>query len=125
MSDFAAIIHEVFLFTLLLSGLLVGSLVLVSLLPEGNPLKQLLSALSARIGVTLAMTGMAVPIEFIPGVDALYDIATPIFLLYYWFTFFRDAIRLGRMSMQPEPLLYETFTPPAPLPHRERLPWNP
>jgi hypothetical protein len=32
-------------------------------------------------------------VEPIPGLDVLYDIAIPIALIWYWFTFFRGAIR--------------------------------
>jgi hypothetical protein len=44
-----------------------------------------------RVGATLGASVLAVPIEPIPGLDALYDIAVPIFLIYYWFTFLREA----------------------------------
>jgi hypothetical protein len=35
------------------------------------------------------------PVEPIPGIDALYDFAVPILLIWYWFTFFRDAWRMS------------------------------
>jgi hypothetical protein len=35
-----------------------------------------------------------IPLEPIPGIDALYDIGAPIALIWYRFTFFRDARRM-------------------------------
>jgi len=49
--------------------------------------------LSYRIGATLAAGAVAIPIEPIPGLDVFYDIGVPIALIWYWFTFFRDALR--------------------------------
>ena len=60
-------------------------------MPDSNPLKRLLTALSYRLGATLAAGAVAIPLEPIPGVDTLYDIGVPIVLIWYWFTFFRDA----------------------------------
>ena len=60
-------------------------------MPDSNPLKRLLTALSYRLGATLAAGAVAVPLEPIPGIDTLYDIVVPIALIWYWFTFFRDA----------------------------------
>ena len=56
-----------------------------------NPLKRLLTALAYRIGATAAAGALAIPIEPIPGIDAMYDIAVPALLFWYWFTFFRDT----------------------------------
>jgi len=36
----------------------------------------------------------AIPLEPIPGIDLLYDIGVPIVLIWYWYTFFRDARRI-------------------------------
>jgi hypothetical protein len=33
------------------------------------------------------------PFGAIPGIDLAYDVAVPIALIWYWFTFFRDARR--------------------------------
>ena len=72
--------------------------VVISMLPDDNPLKRILTALSHRIGATLAAGMIAVPVEPIPGLDVLYDIAIPIAVIWYWFTFFRDAIRPAERS---------------------------
>jgi hypothetical protein len=73
-------------------------IVVISMLPNDNPLKRILTAFSYRIGATLAAGMIAVPVEPIPGLDILYDIAIPIALVWYWFTFFRDAIQPAERS---------------------------
>ena len=73
-------------------------IVVISVLPNDNPLKRILTALSYRIGATLAAGMIAIPVEPIPGLDVVYDIAIPIALLWYWFTFFRNAIRPAARS---------------------------
>ena len=68
-------------------------IIVVSRLPDENPLKRLLNALTYRVGATLLAGVVAVPVEPIPGLDVLYDLAVPVALIWYWFTFFRDALR--------------------------------
>jgi hypothetical protein len=77
--------------------------VVISLLPAGNPLRVLLSALSMRVGATVVAGVVAIPIEPIPGLDLLYDIGVPALLLYYWFTFFPQAARILSGSSPPPP----------------------
>ena len=50
-------------------------------------------AVDGRAAATLAVGAVALPVEFLPGIDALYDIAAPIGLLWFWYTFFRDLYR--------------------------------
>ena len=50
-----------------LFALLIVLLVVVSKMPDDHPLKRILTALSYRIGATLAAGVVAVPIEPIPG----------------------------------------------------------
>jgi hypothetical protein len=59
-------------------------------LPADNPSKHVLRALSYRIGATSAAAALAIPIEPITGLDAIYDIVVSLALIWYWFTFFRD-----------------------------------
>jgi hypothetical protein len=66
----------------------------VSMMPNTNPLKRVLTALCYRLGATLAAGAVAIPLEPIPGIDLLYDIGVPIVLIWYWYTFFRDAHRM-------------------------------
>jgi hypothetical protein len=76
-----------------IAALLAALIVVVSKLPSTNPLKRLLTALCYRLGATLAAGAIAIPLEPIPGIDLAYDIGVPIALIWYWFTFFRDARR--------------------------------
>ena len=87
------LIRDLLIFIAVMFALCIVFIVVVSKLPDDNPLKRILTALSYRLGATLAAGMIAVPVEPIPGLDALYDIAVPIALVWYWFTFFRDAIR--------------------------------
>jgi hypothetical protein len=87
------LIRDLLIFIAVMFALCIVLIVVVSMLPDDNPLKRILTALSYRIGATLAAGMIAVPVEPIPGLDVLYDIAIPIALIWYWFTFFRDAIR--------------------------------
>jgi hypothetical protein len=85
------IIRDLLVFIAVMFALCIVLVVVISKLPDDNPLKRVLTALSYRLGATLAAGAVAIPLEPIPGLDALYDMAVPVALLWYWFTFFRDA----------------------------------
>ena len=91
LSSIAEIIRDLLIFVVVMAALLIALVVVISKMPDSNPLKRLLTALSYRLGATLAAGAVAVPLEPIPGIDTLYDIGVPIALIWYWFTFFRDA----------------------------------
>jgi hypothetical protein len=94
LSSVAEIIRDLLIFVVVMAALLIALVVVVSKMPDSNPLKRLLTALSYRLGATLAAGAVAIPLEPIPGIDALYDFGVPIALIWYWFTFFRDARRM-------------------------------
>jgi hypothetical protein len=87
------IIRDLLIFVAVMFALCIVLIVVISKMPDDNPLKRILTALSYRLGATLATGTVAIPVEPIPGLDVLYDIAVPIALMWYWFTFFRDALR--------------------------------
>jgi uncharacterized protein YggT (Ycf19 family) len=91
LSTIAEIIRDLLIFVGVMAVLLIALVAVVTRMPATNPLKRVLSALCYRLGATLAAGAIAVPIEAIPVVDLLYDIGVPIALLWYWYTFFRDA----------------------------------
>ena len=91
LATIAEIIRDLLIFVAVIAALLVALVVIVSKMPHSNPLKRLLTALSYRLGATLAAGAVAIPLEPIPGIDVLYDVGVPIVLIWYWFTFFRDA----------------------------------
>ena len=95
----------------LLIALVLILLVVVSRMPADNPLRQLLNLLIARIGVTAAAGALAIPIEPIPGLDVLYDIGAPVFLVYYWYTFFKRVAPIWSNSSRGQPLRGRTIKP--------------
>src|ERR1700719_3315471 len=98
------IVRYLLIFVVAMTALLIVLIVVVSRMPDDNPLKRILTALSYRVGATAAAGAVAIPIEPIPGIDALYDIAVPVLLIWYWFTFFRDAGRvMSNTSPSPGP----------------------
>jgi hypothetical protein len=100
LSTIAEIIRDLLIFVGVVAALLVAFIVVVSKMPNTNPLKQVLTALCYRLGATLAAGATAIPLETVPGIDLLYDIGIPLILVWYWFTFFRDA---RRMTSEPSP----------------------
>jgi hypothetical protein len=95
LSTIAEIIRDLLIFVGVIAVLLIALVVAVSKMPNTNPLKRVLSALCYRLGATLAAGVVAVPLEPVPGIDLLYDIGVAIVLLWYWYTFFRDARRMS------------------------------
>ena len=75
------------IFVGVIAALLIALIVVVSKLPDTNPLKRLLTALCYRLGATLAAGAIAIPLEPIPGIDLAYDVAVSITLIWYWFMF--------------------------------------
>jgi len=103
LSAIEEIVRDLLIFVAVMTALLIALVVIISLLPDENPLKRLLTALSYRIGATAAAGALAIPIEPIPGLDAVYDIGAPILLIWYWFTFFKNAghIMSDKRNQQP------------------------
>jgi hypothetical protein len=66
---------------------------LLELMPNDNPLKRIMVALSYRVGATAAAGMLVIPATPIPGLDAVIDIGAPVALIWYWWIFFRDARR--------------------------------
>jgi hypothetical protein len=100
LSTIAEIIRYLLIFVGAIAALLIALVVVVSKMPNSNPLKRILTALCYRLGATLAAGAVAIPLEPIPGIDLLYDIGIPLVLVWYWFTFFRDA---RRVTSDPSP----------------------
>jgi hypothetical protein len=110
--DTLSFIEEIFRDLLIFVGtmfvLLIALIIVVSRLPNDNPLKRVLTALSYRIGATAAAGLIAIPVEPIPGLDGVYDVVVPIVLLWYWYTFFRDMVRTHNAPPPQEILPPET-----------------
>ena len=101
LSTIAEIIRDLLIFVVVIAALLITLVVVVSKMPDTNPLKRILTALSYRLGATLAAGTIAVPLELIPGIDVLYGVGIPIVLIWYWFTFFKNAFGMKSKPSQP------------------------
>jgi hypothetical protein len=112
MEHVTEIIRDILIFVAAMMALFVLFIVVVSMMPHDNPLKRVLTALTYRLGATLAVGLVAIPIEPIPIIDGLYDIGVPIALIWYWFTFFRDAGDMMRNPNGPQsgPSRYRSIT---------------
>src|SRR6516165_9250024 len=91
LSTIAEVTRDLLIFIGVIAALLIAVVVSISKMPNPKPLKRVLTALCYRLGATLAAGAVAIPLELIPGIDLLYDIGVPIVLIWYWYTFFRDA----------------------------------
>jgi hypothetical protein len=112
MHDIIGLVEFLIGAVVVLAVVFVVLLVVVSRLPEDNPLRQVLHLLMTRVGATAGAGLLAIPIEPIPGLDAVYDIAAPAFLVYYWYTFFRNALRIGwRVPRQRPPRIGDDLPP--------------
>ena len=96
------IIRDLLVFIGAMFAMCIVLIIVVSRLPDENPLKRLLNTLTYRVGATLLAGVVAVPVEPIPGLDVLYDLAVPVALIWYWFTFFREAVR-SSAGVSPSP----------------------
>jgi hypothetical protein len=87
------IIRDLLVFVVAMSVVLAALVVIISRMPNDNPLKRIMVALSYRVGATAAAGMLVIPSTPIPGLDAVIDIGAPVALIWYWWTFFRDARR--------------------------------
>jgi hypothetical protein len=88
------IIRDLLVFVVAMSVVLAALLVIISRLPDDNPLKRILVALAYRVGATAAAGMLVIP------ATAVVDIGAPLALIWFWWTFFRDA-RRGPPSKRP------------------------
>jgi hypothetical protein len=94
------IVRDLLVFVGALFVLTVVLILVVVRLPPEHPLKAMFTALTWRVGATFGAGLLAIPIEPIPGLDALYDIAVPIGLAIYWITFLRNLMRGPRRTLR-------------------------
>lgn len=90
MAEFFSFLKVLILCLAGLIALLVILIVLVNYLPR-SPLREVLGAVTKRIGATAAVAMIAIPVQPIVGVDGIYDIASSIFLLCYWLLLIKDV----------------------------------
>src|SRR5277367_6015176 len=71
-----------------MTALIVLSVVLVIIvwrMPDGTPVKEIMKAVTKRVGATTAIAVVGLPIQPIPEVDGLYDITGVVILIIYWY----------------------------------------
>lgn len=89
MTEFFSFLKVLVLCIAGLIALVVLLLVLVNYLPK-SPLRDIIGALTMRLGATAAVAVIAIPVQPIVGVDGIYDIASTMFLLCYWLLLIKD-----------------------------------
>lgn len=116
LSELLHFIEFMFVFALVLIALFVVLLIVVSKMPHDNPLKMILSSLSYRVGATAGLMIVDPVVTPVPAVGELFDIGTLIFLVYYWYTFFKQlpAMRATWNASAPPPPSQTPTTPPPP-----------
>jgi hypothetical protein len=92
LSAIERIIRDLLIFVVAMTAILAALIVIISRMPDDNPLKRIMVALSYRVGATAAAGMLVIPSTPIPGLDAVLDIGAPLVLIWYWWTFFRDAL---------------------------------
>ena len=60
LSTIAEIIRDLLIFVAVITALLIALVVVISKMPDTNPLKRILTALSYRVGATLAAGALAI-----------------------------------------------------------------
>jgi hypothetical protein len=109
---------------LVMAGLLIVLAIVVSILPKDNPLQQLFMAFTKRLAVMVGISVVAVPVEFIPMIDVLYDLAALIFTGWYWFKLIpevRDILAYRASRAEPPsyaraPVVLESRALPSAMP---------
>lgn len=90
LSDILHFVEFLLVIALALIVLFVVLIVVISKMPNDNPLKMILTALSHRVGVTGGLMMVDPVATAVPVVGELWDVATIAWLVYFWYTFFRQ-----------------------------------
>jgi hypothetical protein len=93
LSGFADLIRDLLIVIGAMAVLLIVLLIVIWKMRKTSPVRRVLKLLAYRLGATVVAGAVAVPIEPIPVLDAIYDIGVPIVLIWYWLTLFREAKR--------------------------------
>jgi hypothetical protein len=102
LSAIEQIVRDLLIFIVAMTAILAALIVIISRMPDDNPLKRIMVALSYRVGATAAAGMLVIPSTPIPGLDAIMDIGAPLILIWYWWTFFRDAMCGGPKPPAPK-----------------------
>ena len=72
------IIRDLLVFVVAMTVVLSALIVIISRMPNDNPLKWVLVALGYRVGATAAAGMLVIPAIPIPGLDAIVDFGAPL-----------------------------------------------
>jgi hypothetical protein len=98
------------------AGLAVILAIVAARMPPDNPLRKVLHALCTRLVAMLGVGAVAIPLQPIPGLDAIYDVGAIGVAAYLAYTFFRElnviwkqthqapAVPAGRIDCRQEPV---------------------
>ena len=81
METVSAIIQDLLIFIGVCTVVLIALIAVISISPKHGALRTRLAAVAQRVAVTLAAGALAIPLEPIPGLDAIYDLVAPILVL--------------------------------------------
>jgi hypothetical protein len=87
----AQIVEAIIYGIVALVALLVVLLIVLAKMPKDHPMHQLLGALVRPVGLMVGAGVVGIPVEFIPGIDVLYDIVAVLLIAFSWLKFFRTA----------------------------------
>jgi hypothetical protein len=90
LADILHFIEFIFVFALALIVLFIVLLVVVFKMPNDNPLKMVFSALLYRLGATAGLMVIDPVATALPLVGEVWDLATIAWLIYFWYTFFKQ-----------------------------------
>jgi hypothetical protein len=90
LSDILHFVEFLLVIALALIALFVVLIVAISKMPNDKPLKVILTALSHRVGLTGGLLMVDPVATAVPVVGELWDVATIAWLVYFWYTFFRQ-----------------------------------
>jgi hypothetical protein len=90
LADVLHFIEFVLVFALALVALFIVLLIVVSMMPSSNPLKMILVSLAHRVGATAGLMMLDPVATTVPIAGEVWDLATMIWLVYFWYTFFKQ-----------------------------------
>jgi hypothetical protein len=82
------------------TGLAVILAIVAARMPPDNPLRKVLHALCTRLVAMLGVGAVAIPIQPIPGLDAIYDVGAIGVAAYLAYTFFRELNVIWKQTHQ-------------------------
>jgi hypothetical protein len=90
LGDILHFIEFILVFALGLIVLFIVLLIVVSMMPNSNPLKMILLALLHRLGATAGLMVIDPVATTLPVAGEVWDLVTVAWLIYFWYTFFKQ-----------------------------------